>query len=330
MALRVLTLPEDTGSKDDGPQSTGSHSAGAQSTRSQPNVKQQQRIPAVASLAIRDVIDGPSVPGRVLGTSRFAVWIAVADSATGAPADRDGDSGACIGACIVVGTSDAVRLPNSLAIAVTAATRPFAGIKARDVVRVGDGALLFDDLRVDQVRWWNPRPSLSPTTIASLSVSSRRLSRRLETADDPLGVALAAGDVGAATSIITGRLGGGDGLTPYEDDVICGALAAQLLLGEALAGATASRSRTFVHNVGDAVCPIAWQRTTTLSAALLRHAANGEVATPVGHLLQALTAHGDVASATNDLLRVGHSSGIGLTKGVLIGARAALALERAS
>jgi hypothetical protein len=86
----------------------------------------------------------------------------------------------------------------------------------------------------------------------------------------------------------------------------------------------------FVHAVGDAVCPIAWRCTTTLSAALLRHAVNGEVATPVGRLLHALTDQTDLASATTDLLRVGHSSGTGLAQGVLIGARAALALERAS
>jgi hypothetical protein len=159
------------------------------------------------------------------------------------------------------------------------------------------------------------------------------LSQYVET-DDPLGLALVAGDVAASTAVTIDRLGSGPGLTPYQDDVVSGALAAMTLLGEALGealgGATAMRTRALVRDVGAVVCPVAWQRTTTLSASLLRHAVAGEVAMPVGRVLRALVGDGDLVPATDALLRVGHSSGLGLTKGVLMGAHGALAMGRGS
>ena len=284
---------------------------------SQPKIEQTQRVPAVASYAIRNLIDGPLRPGRVLGTSRVAVWIAVGD-----PVEGD--------ACIVVGTSDAVRLPNSLTITQTSDARPFDTIDAQRPAIIGDGSVQFDRIRVDRARCWDPRPTLRPTTADALIARLLELSRRFEPDHDPLGAALAAGNVEASTAIALDRLGGGPGLTPYEDDVISGALAAMALLGEALGCTAATRTRTFIHDIGDAVCPIAWHRTTTLSAALLRHAVNGEVAAPVAAVLRALTGDGDVSRTTDDLLRVGHSSGLGLTKGVLIGAHGALAMGRMS
>lgn len=286
----------------------------APTAKSQPN----RPTPALASRAIGAVIDGPLLPGRVLGVSRLAVWIAV-----GNPAKGDG------GACVVLGTSDAVRLPNSLTLAATSVERPFAGIESQQPVLVGDGSVQFERVAFERVRWWDPRPKLPPTSPGALRDRLGELSQYVET-DDPLGLALVAGDVAASTVVTIDRLGGGPGLTPYQDDVVSGALAAMTLLGEALGGATAMRTRALVREVGAAVCPVAWQRTTTLSATLLRHAVAGEVAMPVGRVLRALAGDGDLVPATDALLRVGHSSGLGLTKGLLMGAHGALAMGRGS
>ncbi len=293
-----------------------------------PQSKSLLRLPALASLAIRGVVEGPPVSGRVLGVSRFAVWVAVGNTAEN-PAEYD--------ACLVVGTTDAVRLPNSLTIAATAAAKPFLTVEPHQPVAVGDRSLHFGHLlvervrlRVEPVRWWDPRPKLPPTSAVALRTRLEQLSQHADAGDDPLGVALAHGDLTGASANIIARLGRGSGLTPYEDDVVSGALAALGLVGEALGGEASRHAASFVQHMGDVVRPVAQQRTTMLSATLLQHAIDGEVAMPVARLLRALIGDGDVAPAAGELLRVGHSSGIGLTKGVLIGARAALAMSHPS
>jgi len=109
---------------------------------------------------------------------------------------------------------------------------------------------------------------------------------------------LAAGDP-AAVPMLLGR---GDGLTPVGDDVLAGWLVATRAAGrpnDAVAGA--------VHAALD--------RTTSLSAALLRHAAAGEA---IPAFRSVLASGGTEAVA--GLLAVGHSSGAGM----LLGARLAL------
>src|SRR5262249_58187285 len=71
-------------------------------------------------------------------------------------------------------------------------------------------------------------------------------------------------------------LGRGPGLTPQGDDVLAGYLA-----GAAAYGIAADDVRALVDSE-------AATRTTTLSAALLRHAAVGEAIPQVGGLLDAL------------------------------------------
>ncbi len=163
------------------------------------------------------------------------------------------------------------------------------------------------------VRWWDPTPRLP-------AIDRRALRRRLlavyagvaPVADRGLGAALAAGDRERAHSAAQALIGEGEGLTPFGDDVVAGALAALVLLGaRALAAAVAG------------VLDIARGRTTALSAALLRHAARGEVPAPIGRLLTALAGRGDPSAALAAVLAVGHSSGRGLAHGVRIGAAAA-------
>lgn len=106
-------------------------------------------------------------------------------------------------------------------------------------------------------------------------------------------------------------LGCGDGLTPQGDDVLAGYLA-----GAAAYGIPAVGVRALVHTE-------AASRTTTLSAALLRHAAAGEAIPQVCGLFDALAGQRPLDAALAELLAVGHSSGAALASGVVSAALAA-------
>jgi len=71
------------------------------------------------------------------------------------------------------------------------------------------------------------------------------------------------------------------------------------------------------------ICSLARERTTTLSATLLRHAGRGETDDASAGLLRALCGQGDPAPALDALLALGHTSGTGLATGLLAGAAAA-------
>jgi hypothetical protein len=114
-------------------------------------------------------------------------------------------------------------------------------------------------------------------------------------------------------------LGRGRGLTPEGDDLLAAALAAYRLVGEAVGGS----GGWLIDRVTDEIAIAAAERTTSLSASLVRHACAGNVADPVARLLAALTDRGDLEAAIGEVLGVGHSSGAALADGVLVGASAA-------
>jgi hypothetical protein len=107
------------------------------------------------------------------------------------------------------------------------------------------------------------------------------------------------GDVGS-------MVGRGDGLTPYDDDVLCGWLAAHRAAGVDTPEVDAA-VRAFLD------------RTTLLSATLLDCAMRGEVIPEFGRWLGALDTPAE-AELADALAAVGHTSG----RGLLQGARAAL------
>ena len=102
-------------------------------------------------------------------------------------------------------------------------------------------------------------------------------------------------------------VGRGDGLTPYDDDVLCGWLAAH-------------RAAGIATDEVDAAVRSCLDRTTLLSATLLDCAMHGEVIPEFARWLAALgtDAEPDLAAT---LAAVGHTSG----RGMLQGARTALA-----
>jgi hypothetical protein len=100
------------------------------------------------------------------------------------------------------------------------------------------------------------------------------------------------------------RLGLGPGLTPYHDDVVCGALVVLAAAGRApdlrtlIAGSDLER------------------RTTAPSAALIRLACDGWCIAPVADHLRRLARGVDDPQTRERLLAVGHTSGRGLLAGM--------------
>jgi hypothetical protein len=101
-------------------------------------------------------------------------------------------------------------------------------------------------------------------------------------------------------------VGRGDGLTPYDDDVLCGWLAVH-------------RAAAIATDEVDAAVRACLGRTTLLSATLLDCAMHGEVIPEFGRWLAALDTPAE-AELADALGAVGHTSG----RGLLQGARAAL------
>lgn len=170
----------------------------------------------------------------------------------------------------------AVRLPHAMAV-----PEPLA---APSLVSVGDGVIRISGRSLPVARWWRPTRPRASSLRGRVAVSAV--------------LALA----GEATEL----LGRGPGLTPYGDDVLCGALVACRAAGTPAGAALA-----------DAVAALdADRRTTATSALLLRQATLGYCIDQVGHYLMALATGTRLAEARQALLSVGHSSGAGLLEGI--------------
>lgn len=259
------------------------------------------RAPAVASVALRQVLSKAEANAEVLGASAHAVWI------------RTG------GDAVVVSTRDATRLPNGVEIATDASADPFGSIAHGDRVTLGPTSIAFDGLIVEVARWWDPRPALSRLSAAELSIAIDGLPSSVghvgsEDLRRALSAACAVGLCGAASAL----LGRGPGLTPEGDDFLAGALAAIRTLGTALG---ADEALEMLEACGDHLARAARVSTTTFSAALIRCAIRGEVAVPAGAFLRALSGRGDVESTHRNLRSVGHSSGPALAAGIVLGAQ---------
>ena len=140
-------------------------------------------------------------------------------------------------------------------------------------------------MRLDVTRWWSPpRPRLT-------------------------GLGLVIDDAGVETMLREwrGRLGRGAGLTPYADDVLCGALVTLLAVGH-LSGAELA---------GVVAATDLEAATTATSAALLRSATTGRCIDQLAGYLAALAGDVDELRRRRSALEaVGNSSGRGLVEGV--------------
>ena len=199
--------------------------------------------------------------------------------------DVDGD-------CIGVLARDAVDLP--IGLRTTLPRLP--GLVADARVEVGDGAVRLGEYVVTVTRLVDPVvPRLGPLPPWSPGVQLDLPAPALR--------ALADSDADAVLAL----LGRGDGLTPSGDDVLAGWMVARYATERTLAP------------VVDVVLAEAPDRTTRLSATLLRRAATGEAIRVCRDLLLAMRSGSGVDDARDRLLRVGHTSGAALALGISLG-----------
>lgn len=270
------------------------------------------RIPGATSTAIRAVLTGAPQAAHWIGAVDAALYL----STTG-PRPT----------VVAVLSSDAVRLPCGLVLASTTAELALTMIAPpRDVAEqenavVGDGCIQWvgpdGPVTIVGARQWAPqRARTGVAGPAALSELRSRLTPcELGLEPDRLDRLAMHPD----STAVAGLLGRGPGLTPSGDDVLAGYLFAAKAFG------------LEVGRVDAAVAARAPQATGAVSAQLLRHAGRGEAIGEVVALVDALTdpltegprhyaaaALDRLAALTAALLRVGHTSGAALARGVLL------------
>ena len=282
---------------------------------------------AAAARAALPVLNGPVRDGAVLGAFTLAVIIGVPTP--------DGPWVLSLLAPTAAGVPNGVRLAAADA---SVLTRHVPG----GTVSVGGGRILLGGVEVRAVRSWPCRVPRAAADHRSVEMISDTIVAMV--APHPSGVAggfvaalrsaLASLPTAPVTSTATtvrasdDRLGTavrqlvgrGLGLTPGGDDVISGALC-----GLHATGAT-GRARALATAALDDVT----DRTTLLSADLLRLAADGDACLEILGVLRAARQPRDVLRpnqsalvvAVDRLLRVGHTSGADLATGLAIGLRA--------
>jgi len=227
----------------------------------------------------------PWVAGRIAGPRRPVDVVASGPHAV--YVDVDGE-------CIGVLARDAVPLPIGLRT-----TLPRLS-EISGPVEVGDGEVRLGEYVVSVTRLVDPVvPRLGKLASWSAEVQLDLPATALR--------ALADSDAAAVPAL----LGRGDGLTPSGDDVLAGWLVARYATERPLTP------------IVDVVLAEAANRTTLLSATLLRRAAVGEAIPVSRDLLLSLRSGTGVDEARERLVRIGHTSGAALALGI------SLALEDA-
>ncbi len=273
--------------------------------------------PAVASLAIRELMHGPRRDGRVIGTADGMV-LAEFGGVTSEPR------------VIVIGAPHAVRLPNSV-------TTPAVPLNAPPGthVRAGDERLTIAGITVAPLRWWDPVPVLGPLSRARLDHGATTLARICGQSQHAPGLpghngpaALAAccaeGDLASAAEHAESLVGLGPGLVPAGDSVLCGMLLALRLLGGAIPGGT--RPVWLAGWLSATVTAYARERTIPLGASTLWCAARGQAPAEVSALLHGLAGDEPVEPAARKLQSTG-SWLADIAWGIVAGCRAAQVLS---
>ncbi|MGH8930991.1 MAG: DUF2877 domain-containing protein [Egibacteraceae bacterium] len=279
-----------------------------------------------ASAALFDVVTARPAEARVLVAGAAAVYLQVGEAAR----------------VVAVVARDGVALPNAVVVSALARSAPFAQVAPRQVARIGAGRIEIHGMVVQVHRWWDPVPRLPTADPAVLATRLIEVQRLLEPWPydevDPVGIAVreramalataaAALRVDAAARAAVALVGLGPGFTPSGDDIVAGFLSGLRLLPEACRTPMLGGDRlagTLAKAVSEAVAG-ASMRTTAPSAALLAHAARGEVARPAGRLLAALVGAAPIGGAVQELLGVGHTSGLDLATGLVIAGKSVVA-----
>jgi hypothetical protein len=257
------------------------------------------RVAAAAPARIRDLISGPDRPVDVLGRFATALYLRLAEEEV-----------------LALLSSDAVRLPIGLILPTSSREFPLSYLSGPVVV--GSGAVRIGDwsCRVSRLVSLQAPTGLTPDRYACEHVRHRLA----ESASADPGLRLPdalldnaySGEM--AADLVPQLLGVGPGLTPAGDDVLAGLLVGLWSFGQR---AEPLRSAVLAALAG----------TTDLSAALLRCAARGESIPQVNQLLQTMSGsawQSRLDQAMDDLVRVGHTSGLALATGVLAAATTAI------
>lgn len=252
-------------------------------------------VAAAAPRWVRDLLARGPGPATVLHSGADAVYLQVED------------------AVLAVVSRDAVLVPCALRTTLTSTAaltldgRPPAPGTTVATTRTG---FCFDGAEVVLARTTSHAvPPIDPTATPGMAARlAGALDLTVGAAREELPEAglsaLAAGDPGAVDAL----LGRGSGLTPLGDDVLCGWLAAVV-----------AARQPGEEPVGQRALALAAERTTALSATLLRRAVHGEVIPPFAHLVRALAHRPDeVPPAVHELTRVGHTSGSGMALGLAL------------
>jgi len=283
-------------------------------------------VTGAASVAIRPLLLGQPRQLAVLAAFPSAIYLTTGD---GVVVALVGTNAVRLPCAVVLGS----ELPDLLQVAAQHTTHGAS---------VGTGGVAVGQLRVEVARWWLPMPPAPPpdSTVLSrglaalsarLSVQQHRLLRVVADGLRRLEAAVRTRDNRIAADATLNLLGLGPGLTPSGDDVLAGLLVGLHHLdwsrGVDSARST-SRLQTPISVVRDAIATRvlvdAPTRTSTLSAALLGHAARGEAAGEVTAVLNSLCGRRPLSPALMRLLAVGHTSGYDMACGILAAGRVLL------
>jgi hypothetical protein len=230
-------------------------------------------------------------------------------------------------------TSDALRLPCSVVLAVRRTCAPFAAVTPGVTGCVGDLRISVAGLEVHAARWWRPRrpraaraeelgdrgeraiqkvedlcPDLRGSTRAALAEPGARFAG-----------ALIRRDRAAVVDTADRLIGLGPGLTPSGDDVLAGVLVTLHGLRPELADSLRALGGEIAHR--------ATGRTTALASTLLGQAALGYAVEPLLDVVDAVsgTSMPLAGPIVERLTAVGHTSGRDLLLGVVLATEAAAA-----
>jgi hypothetical protein len=316
-------------------------------------------LTGIASLAVRDLLNGPRREGQVIATVRGTVLVEFPGAAYEPKV-------------IAVCGPEAIRLPNAVIavaappspatvqasasvtdlIVAAANPRPVRGRLRQPVVYAGGGMLRVGGLTVRARRWWDPSPVVGPLSRTRLDRGATALGKILAAtrpadgarpasagmrptmASQPdvkaLAACCASGDLAGAVEhaeVLVG-LGLGPGILPGGDSVICGMLLALRLLGGAIPGGT--RAVWLADWLSAAVTGYARQRTTPLAASLLHCASEGQAAAEVAAVLHCIAGEEPLEPAARALLMAdasGTTTTADLAWGLVAGCRAAQVLS---
>jgi hypothetical protein len=223
------------------------------------------------------------------------------------------------GSCLGVLSAAASAVPCALQ---TGLDRLPVELLVPDTAIVGEGRVLVGDHEVVVGRTVHTAvPRLDATAVGTAQARlEAAVGSRLDAVRAELPSKALAGLAEGRADAVPALLGRGSGLTPLGDDVLAGWVATHVAAGATGDGADRGDGAA---DVLDAVQEHAHAMTTLLSATLLDCAARGDVLPQYRRLLLDLvTSHGEgVGESVGTLVRVGHTSGAGLTLGTVLALR---------